>query len=305
MFRLNWSSLTEEYKCDYQVGIKWSIKAVWIGALTFAVCWCDSWFCLLFTGLRAKDWIQNWTLMWALPEQIDLIKQTKMCCNWLKSLTPLNSSQFHLSVQWILYYIAVIGVIVCQEMIIIYIKDLDEAFLVYRGQKSESTSILLIFVSFLILSWLDGFHQSKKPSLVSRSFSETSGCTLSSWVLLWKVQVSKASVYPRMWQILLSRVSADHGFATNGGKAHILMFVMKRWITLDLFAPCRALARGMVWRCLWDRRQVSSSDVSQWRTASLWAAVQLCPEKRHSHTGRFVIKHSFAVGESKISERAF
>lgn len=64
------------------------------------------------------------------------------------------------------------------------------------------------------------------------------------------------------------------------------MFVTKWWVTLDVFGPCRTLARGMVWRCLWDCNQVSSSDVSQWGTASLWAAVQLCPEKWHSHTGR-------------------
>lgn len=156
----------------------------------------------------------------------------------------------------------------------------------------------MTFVSFLIPSWLDGFHQSKKPSLVSRSCSEISGCTLSSWVLPWRVQVSKAtraSQHVTGFAEPCSRLITV--FTTNGEKAHIWMCVMKRWITLDWLGPCRALAGGMVRGCLWDCRQVSSSDVSQWRAASLWAAVQLRPEKRHSHTGRFIIKSQFSYAE--------
>lgn len=56
-------------------------------------------------------------------------------------------------------------------------------------------------------------------------------------------------------------------------------------ISIFMFCPARALARGVVWRSVWDCHQVSSSHLPQWRTSPLWAAVQLRSEKRHSDPG--------------------
>lgn len=82
---------------------------------------------------------------------------------------------------------------------------------------------------FWFLSWPDGFHQSKKPSLVSRSCSEISGYTLSSWVLPWKVQVSKATVHRASQDVtdFLSRVWTVYGFTANSEKSpHVCDEVM-------------------------------------------------------------------------------
>lgn len=116
-------------------------------------------------------------------------------------------------------------------MIIICILRSDIRFFLntWRRKKTwENLSqplFLMTFVSFLIFSWPDGFHQSKKPSLVSRSCSEISGCTLSSWVLPWKVQVSKATVHPRMWQIF--------------------------WVASRLITVSQPMVKKPIFKCLW------------------------------------------------------
>lgn len=56
-------------------------------------------------------------------------------------------------------------------------------------------------------------------------------------------------------------------------------------ISWNIFCLFRALARGVVWRCVWDCYQVSSSHLPQWRTSAVWATVQLGSEKWHSHPG--------------------
>lgn len=57
----------------------------------------------------------------------------------------------------------------------------------------------------------------------------------------------------------------------------------------------RTLAGGMVWRCLWDRHQVSSTYLPQWRTSSLRVAIQLCPEEWHSHTSKLHLSITMSI----------
>lgn len=58
--------------------------------------------------------------------------------------------------------------------------------------------------------------------------------------------------------------------------------VNPKFAAVEMF---RFVARGVVWRGLWDSNQIAIAHVSQWRTFTLRAAVQLCPEEWYCHSG--------------------
>lgn len=188
---------------------------------------------------------------------------------------------------------------------------------------------------FLTHSWPGGFHQSKRPSPAYRSCLEISGCILWSWVLLWKDQVSrgdKVSAHNIKQDMMLSNncffswwyIAPEISLCM----VHYMYLVNAKlnwgnWIGLRLNnyiksemleeadqhqCNCnpkvkhifflRTLAGGMVWRCLWDRHQVSSTYLPKWRTSSLRVAVQLCPEEWYSHTSKLHLSFTMCVFQS-------